>query len=330
MPTGEVIEIEALTKRFGAVDAVSDLSFTVQPGQVTGFLGPNGAGKTTTLRMLLGLVAPTSGRATIGGRAYRDLARPMATVGTALEASSFHPGRSARAHLSIYATAGGVPRERVATVLSLVGLDEFADRRVGGFSLGMRQRLGLAFALLGDPGVLVLDEPVNGLDPEGIRWIRVFLRSLADEGRTVLVSSHLLSEVQQSVDRVVIIARGRFAFEGTLDALEGTATVAVDAVDRGALAAALAAAGASVSPRIIDGEDAGLRVTARSAAEVGAIALAAGVALTHLSAEQTGLEDAFLEIVGPSAARSSPEVPSTVVPSTVVPSTVVPSTVVPS
>lgn len=308
MPSGEVIEIDALTKRFGAVDAVSDLTFAVQPGQVTGFLGPNGAGKTTTLRMLLGLVAPTSGRATIGGRSYRDLERPITTVGTALEASSFHPGRTARAHLSIYATAGGVSHERVATVLTLVGLDEFADRRVGGFSLGMRQRLGLAFALLGDPGVLVLDEPVNGLDPEGIRWIRSFLRSLADEGRTVLVSSHLLSEVQQTVDRVVIIARGRFAFEGTLDALEGAATVAVDAVDRAALAGALRAAGASVEVRAVNGADAGLRVAARSAAEVGAIALAAGVALTHLSDEQTGLEDAFLEIVAPSAPQPPAEV----------------------
>src|SRR5690606_29652604 len=196
------IQATNLTKRYGKTTAVDDLSFSVRPGEVTGFLGPNGAGKTTTLRMLLGLVKPTSGTATIGGTPYRDLARPLATVGTALEASSFHPGRTARNHLAVYASAAGIPQSRVDAVLAQVGLDQYGDRRVGGYSLGMRQRLGLAFALLGDPQVLVLDEPVNGLDPEGIRWIRNFLRSLAAEGRTVLISSHLLSEVQQSVDRV--------------------------------------------------------------------------------------------------------------------------------
>ncbi len=189
MPTSTTIEFENLSKSFGSVNAVSDLSFTVEPGRVTGLLGPNGAGKTTPLRMLLGLVTPTSGSATFSGTAYGDLDRPLATVGTALEASSFHPGRTARGHLRVYAAAAGIPEERVSRVLELVGLAEYGDRRVGGYSLGMRQRLGLAFALLGDPRVLVLDEPTNGLDPEGIRWIRVFLRELAEEGRTVLISS---------------------------------------------------------------------------------------------------------------------------------------------
>ena len=182
MLTSTTIEVVGLAKSFGAVRAVDGLSFTVEPGRVTGFLGPNGAGKTTTLRMLLGLVRPTAGTATFGGTAYRDLAHPLSTVGTALEASSFHPGRTARNHLRVYALAAGIPASRIDEVLDLVGIAEFADRRVGGYSLGMRQRLGLAFALLGDPGVLVLDEPVNGLDPEGIKWIRSFLRRLAGEG----------------------------------------------------------------------------------------------------------------------------------------------------
>ena len=293
MPTRTTIEVSKLSKSFGSVNAVSNLSFAVEPGRVTGFLGPNGAGKTTTLRMLLGLVAPSSGSATFGGVAYRNLPRPLETVGTALEASSFHPGRSARDHLGVYATAAGIPRGRVATVLDQVGLAEYAGRRVGGYSLGMRQRLGLAFALLGDPQVLVLDEPVNGLDPEGIRWIRGFLRDFADEGRTVLVSSHLLSEVQQSVDRVVIIAHGSLVYDGTLDALQTGTRVSVDSPDRKGLASALRKAGANVETR-----DDGLLVTGQLAAEVGAIAHRAGVALSLLSPEQAGLENVFLELVG--------------------------------
>jgi ABC-2 type transport system ATP-binding protein len=293
MPTRTTIEVSKLSKSFGPVTAVSDLSFAVEPGRVTGFLGPNGAGKTTTLRMLLGLVTPTSGSATFGGVAYRNLPRPLETVGTALEASSFHPGRSARDHLGVYATAAGIPRARVATVLDQVGLAEYAARRVGGYSMGMRQRLGLAFALLGDPQVLVLDEPVNGLDPEGIRWIRGFLRDYADDGRTVLVSSHLLSEVQQSVDRVVIIAHGALIYEGTLDALQTGTRVSVDSPNRKGLAAALRKAGANVETR-----DDGLLVTGQPAAEVGAIAHRAGVALSLLSPEQAGLENVFLELVG--------------------------------
>lgn len=292
MTQGSTLVFDGVTKRFGAVAAVSDLDFTVEPGRVTGFLGPNGAGKTTTLRILLGLVGATGGSATIGGLAYRDLPRPMSTVGASLEAA-FHPGRSGRDHLGVVATAAGIPRERVAAVLELTGMAPYADRRVGGYSLGMRQRLGLATALLGDPGVLVLDEPINGLDPEGIRWIRTFLRQLADAGRTILVSSHLLSEVQQTVDDVVVIAGGRLRFAGSLAELEGTRTAGtlVDAADRAALAAALEKAGHA--PRV---SAEGLLVDIPPI-EAGRIALAAGVALSALAATGTGLEDEFLALV---------------------------------
>ncbi len=293
MSTSTTIEIAGLSKTFGSVRAVDNLSFSVKPGVVTGFLGPNGAGKTTTLRMLLGLVRPTAGTATFGGTHYSDLEHPLSTVGTALEASSFHPGRSARNHLSVYALAAGIPAKRVNDVLMQVGLAEFMDRRVGGYSLGMRQRLGLAFALLGDPGVLVLDEPVNGLDPEGIKWIRSFLKQLASEGRTVLVSSHLLSEVQQSVDRVVIISHGALVYEGGLADLESGPRVLTDSPDRAALESALLAAGAEVEVTA-----AGIAVVGLSRERVGAIALAAGTALTLLASEQSGIEKAFLELVG--------------------------------
>ena len=295
MRTRTSIEFRNLTKSFGAVRAVTDLSFTVEPGRVTGFLGPNGAGKTTSLRMLLGLVRPTSGTATFGGVDYRDLARPLATVGTALEASSFNPGRTARNHLAVYARAAGIARQRVGEVLELTGIAEAADRRVGGYSLGMRQRLGLAFALLGDPEVLVLDEPINGLDPEGIRWIRGLLQQLAGEGRTVLVSSHLLSEVQQTVERVVILSHGRVVHEGSLDDLESAPTVLVDAPDRDALRTALQTAGFAVAEG-----DTGLIVTANPV-DIGAIALRAGIALNLLQKERAGLEEVFLELVGPGA-----------------------------
>lgn len=298
MTRGVPIEIRNLGKRFGSVTAVSDLSFTVEPGQVTGFLGPNGAGKTTTLRILLGLVTPTLGTATIGGVAYRDLESPLKQVGASLEAASFHPARTARDHLSVYATAAGIDKREVGRVLELVGLADSADRRVGGFSLGMRQRLGLAFALLGDPGVLVLDEPINGLDPEGIRWIRGLLGDFAAEGRTVLVSSHLLSEVQQSVERVVIISRGRFVYEGALSALETGTSVLVDSTDRPTLLTALGAAGknAVATPG-------GITVAGTTTEEVGRIALVAGVVLTALTAEQAGLENVFLELVGAAEAN---------------------------
>ena len=304
MPVGAVIEFSNITKTFGNVTAVDNLSFTVEPGRVTGFLGPNGAGKTTTLRMLLGLVAPTSGTATIDGIRYRDLPRPLQTVGAALEAASFHPGRSARNHLAVYAIAAGLPSARIDAVLHTVGLGAHGAQRVGGFSLGMRQRLGLAFTLLGDPGVLVLDEPINGLDPEGIKWIRGFLRTMADEGRTVLVSSHLLSEVQQSVDDVIIIADGALVHRGTLSSLETEAAprILVDSPDRTALEAALSQAGIEFSTGRT-----GLFAAAPDPALIGHIAFSAGVELSALHRERKGLEEAFLALVNGHANGSGGE-----------------------
>ncbi len=216
MPEGHLLEFRGVTKTFGAIRAVDDFTARVEPGRVTGFLGPNGAGKTTSLRILLALVRATSGTATIGGRRYSELRHPLQTVGAALEASSFHPGRTAAGHLTVAAHAAGLPRARVDDVLGLVGLADAAGRKVGGFSLGMRQRLSLAYTLLGDPGVLVLDEPANGLDPEGIKWLRGFLGQLAGEGRTVLVSSHMLAEVQQTVSALLVISRGRLVYEGDI------------------------------------------------------------------------------------------------------------------
>ena len=223
------ITITGLTKRFGTIEAVDDLTFDVPAGQVTGFLGPNGAGKTTTLRMLLGLVAPSAGEALIGGRRYQDLDAPRRVVGAAVEAMAAHPGRRARDHLWVLATAAGAAPERVDEVLDMVGLTEAQDRRVGGFSLGMRQRLGLASALLGDPQYLVLDEPANGLDPAGMAWLRGLLRRLAGEGRTVLVSSHVLSEIAQTADHVVIINGGHLRYAGPLADLDADGTSLEDA-----------------------------------------------------------------------------------------------------
>ncbi|GID29848.1 ABC transporter ATP-binding protein [Paractinoplanes brasiliensis] len=214
------VTVTGLTKRFDAVEAVSDLSFEVTPG-ITGFLGPNGAGKTTTLRILLGLIRPTAGTATIDGKRYADLPHPRRAVGAVLEATGFHPGRTARQHLLILATGSGLPAARVDEVLDQIGLAADAGRRVGGFSLGMRQRLGLAAALLGDPAVLILDEPANGLDPAGMAWLRKLLREQADQGRTVLISSHVLAEVAQTVDRVIVISGGRLRYSGALDRLAG-------------------------------------------------------------------------------------------------------------
>ncbi len=295
MTAGVPLHFNALSKRFGDVAAVKDLTFTVEPGRVTGFLGPNGAGKTTTMRMLLGLVTPTTGTATFDGIAYRDLPSPMTTVGAALEAASFHPGRSAFNHLAVYARAAAIPLEAARVALERVGLAEYGSRRVGGYSLGMRQRLGLAFALLGDPGVLVLDEPVNGLDPEGIKWTRGFLRHMADEGRTVMVSSHLLSEVAQSVDEVVVITHGELAHTGPLSSLDMTETreVLVDGPDRGSLQNALTDAGYLVSEL-----RSGLLVSGAEASDVGHVAFAAGVELSALSQKRSGLEDSFLALVG--------------------------------
>ncbi|MDO8384544.1 MAG: ABC transporter ATP-binding protein [Microbacterium sp.] len=306
MPQGEVLEFTGVTKQFGAVAAVQDFSARVEPGVVTGFLGPNGAGKTTTLRILLGLVRATSGRATIGGTAYADLASPLRSVGAALEAASFHPGRSAANHLKVYAQAARLPRTRVDEVLTTVGLADVAGRRVGGYSLGMRQRLGLAFALLGDPGVLVLDEPTNGLDPEGIIWMRGLLRELARQGRTVLVSSHLLTEVQQTADRLLIISNGSLVFQGSVEDLAEPAeqAVVVDSPDRPALAEALAGAGIA-----FENLRTGVSVRGGDPADIGAIALAAGGALSGLQKKGPSLEEVFLELVNgsrvhPSAAAS--------------------------
>jgi ABC-2 type transport system ATP-binding protein len=289
-----VITIQGLTKRFGQVTAVDDLSFEVDQGTVVGFLGPNGAGKTTTLRTLLGLVTPTRGSAMIDGRPYRELANPVRHVGALLEASSFHPGRSARNHLRVVATAAGLPLDRADAVLEQVGLTQAAHRRVGGFSLGMRQRLGLATALLGDPQVLILDEPANGLDPEGVHWLRGLLRQLADQGRTVLVSSHVLAEVAQTVDQVVIIASGRLVTQSTLAALTARTDqlVRVRTPQAETLRALLAAQGIHADP---DGADQLLAV-GTTTETVGKAAAAGGVVIYEMGAERSNLEDVFLQL----------------------------------
>jgi ABC-2 type transport system ATP-binding protein len=288
------ITIQGLTKRFGDVVAVDDLSFEVDQGTVVGFLGPNGAGKTTTLRTLLGLVTPTTGSTRINGRSYRELTDPIRHVGAVLEASSFHPGRSARNHLRVVATAAGLPLARADAVLDQVGLAQAAHRRVGGFSLGMRQRLGLATALLGDPQVLILDEPANGLDPEGVHWLRRLLRQLADQGRTVLVSSHVLAEVAQTVDQVVIIARGRLVTQSTLDALTARTDrlVRVRTPQTETLRSLLAAQGIQTHP---DGADQLLAV-GTTPETVGTAAAAAGIVIYEMGAERSNLEDVFLQL----------------------------------
>jgi ABC-2 type transport system ATP-binding protein len=287
--------VRGLTKRFGAVTAVEDLAFTVEPGTVCGFLGPNGAGKTTTLRMLLGLVRPTAGEARIGGALFGELPFPARVVGAVLEAQGFHPGRTARAHLRACAAAVRVPDVAVDHVLGAVGLQTAADRRAGGLSLGMRQRLALATALLGDPRVLVLDEPANGLDPEGIAWLRTFLRGFAADGRTVLVSSHALAEVEQSADDVVIVNRGRCVHRGPPAALRGRPRVLVACPDPGRLAGAIERTGAGRVEVLADGR---LAVTGAGAERVGDVALAAGVAVHGLVTERPDLEQVFLRLTG--------------------------------
>ncbi len=290
-----MIEISGLTKTYGPIRAVDDLSFQVRPGAVTGFLGPNGAGKTTTLRMLLGLVSADRGTALIDGRPYGSYDQPMRSIGAALEAS-FHPGRSGRDHLRVYAPFAGVGDARCEEVLAQVGLTDARHRRVGGYSLGMRQRLALATALLGDPRVLVLDEPANGLDPEGIVWLRGFLRYLAhEEGRTVLVSSHVLGEVQASVDDVVVIAQGRLVHESSLGELVAMATPRTKVAGPDAEALARLAAERGWSATAADG---GLLVDGASPAEVGAAAFAGGIELHELAAEGGSLEQVFLELTG--------------------------------
>ncbi len=289
------IEVRGLTKRFGSFTAVDHLDLDVEPGRITGFLGPNGSGKTTTLRMLLGLVRPTAGTATIDGRRYVDIPNPLAVVGSALEATNFHPGRSGRDHLRVQASVAGVPNRRVDELLELVGIPAAARKRAGGYSMGMRQRLGLAAALLGDPQVVILDEPANGLDPEGIRWLRGFLRHLAAEGKTLLISSHMLSEVEQTVDDVLIIANGRRVAQGTVDELRGEPTTFVRTSDPDRLAGALRERGLRVDA--VDGLDRGaLRVTTEDLEVVGATAHAHDVAIHELRGEQTHLEELFFNL----------------------------------
>ncbi len=302
MSADRTIEVHGLTKHFGSVHAVEGLSFSVPPGRVTGFLGPNGAGKTTTLRMLLGLVTPTAGTATIGGRRYAEISDPLHTVGAALEATGFHSGRTARNHLRVLAATAGITDARVDESLAAVGLTTVARRRVGTFSMGMRQRLALAAALLGDPPVLLLDEPANGLDPEGIAWLRGFLRYLAGQGRTVLVSSHVLSEVEQTVDDVVIIARGRLIRQAPLTELQGARTTLARTPTPDRLLAALAAAGLSAVPA----GQAALRVTGAEAARVGALAFAAGVELHELRTDDGDLESIFLSLTADGNAAPAP------------------------
>jgi ABC-2 type transport system ATP-binding protein len=294
MVDGQEIRITGLSKSFGDIRAVNDLSFTAHPGEVTGFLGPNGAGKTTTLRMLLGLVEPTSGTATIGGTSYDDLGNPSDVVGAALEASSFHPGRSGRDHLRVYCTVAGYPDSRADETLEIVGLSDAARRPVRGYSLGMRQRLGLATALLGDPPVLVLDEPSNGLDPAGIAWLRRFLKRLAAEGRTMLISSHALSEVQQIVERVVIIDQGRLVREARLDELGAESRVHVESPDAARFAVVVESAGATVRRGAGDV----LELRGLPARMVGRLALENEVELHALETRQDGLEQIFFSLTG--------------------------------
>ncbi|GAA2641912.1 ABC transporter ATP-binding protein [Dactylosporangium fulvum] len=296
------IEVTHLTKRYGDVTAVRDLTFTVQPGVVTGFLGPNGAGKTTTMRMLTGLVTPTSGTATIGGRPYGRLARPSSTVGAVFDANAFHPGHTARDHLRVYAAMAGHPDGRVTGLLDLLGLAGAADRRTRGFSTGMRQRLNLATALLGDPRVLLLDEPSNGLDPEGMSWLRGFLRRLADEGRTVLISSHVLSEVQQLADDVVVIRRGELAAAGPWSQLAGPPTVLVSSPDADRLAAALAATVAGAAGHVEAAGAGRLRVRGLDAPGVADLAAAHRLRVHELVTESTSLEQLFLHLTTDKAA----------------------------
>jgi len=289
-----LIEVENLTKRFRKTVAVDDLSFKIREGAITGFLGPNGAGKTTTLRVILGLVHPTAGRATVMGRLYRQLGSPTQQVGAVLEASDFHPGRSGRNHLRVLAAATGIPRSRVEEVLEVVDLQDAAGRRAGGYSLGMRQRLSLAGALLGDPRILVLDEPANGLDPQGIRWLREFLRSLAGEGRTIFISSHVLAEVEQIVDEVVIIHRGKFVVQATTAELVARAAGGIRA--RSPQADQLRAALEHAGVKVASSEGDLLTLADATTAQVGEIAAAKGIVLHELVAESSSLEEAFLDL----------------------------------
>ena len=292
-----MIEVQGLTKRYGAVTAVDDLTFSVQPGHVTGFLGPNGAGKSTTMRMILGLDKPTAGTALINGAPYSALTNPTRKVGALLDAKGVHPNRSARASLLWQAQAAGLPASRVDEVLSLVGLSEAAGKRVGGFSLGMSQRLGIAAALLGDPEILILDEPVNGLDPEGIRWVRGLLKSFAAEGRTVLVSSHLLAEMAQTADHLIVIGKGKLVADTSVaEFIRGNSAVVTlvrvgVGVDKQKLLGVL---NEYTETTDADGRPT-IEVPNMTSDEVGAAAFAAGVQLAELSERRASLEDAYMQ-----------------------------------
>ena len=291
------IEVNDLTKRFGPVTAVDAVSFEVQPGVVTGYLGPNGAGKTTTLRMILGLAHPTSGTATVEGKRYVELDEPTRTVGAVLERSGFHPGRRARDHLRTVARAARLPESRADEVLEAVALTDAGGRRAGQYSLGMRQRLSLATALLGEPRILILDEPANGLDPQGIRWLRDYLRWYAAQGRTVLVSSHVLAEMSQTADAVIVIARGKVVAQGLLEEIVASASggaVVVRSPGAQRLADALRGEGLGVEA----GGDDALVVTGAEAAAVGDLAFRAGVAVHELRQREASLEDVFFELTG--------------------------------
>jgi ABC-2 type transport system ATP-binding protein len=300
-----MIEVRDLTKRYGEKVAVDHLSFTIEPGRVTGFLGPNGAGKSTTMRLILGLDYPDSGTATIDGKPYRDLSDPLRTVGALLEAKSVHPGRSARNHLLFLAQTQGLPRSRVDEVLGLVGLHEVANKRAGTFSLGMSQRLGIAAALLGDPQVLMLDEPVNGLDPEGVLWVRNLMKQLATEGRTILVSSHLMNEMAVTADYLIVIGRGRLITQSTTEDVIARSTdksVRVRTPDAAKLAELIiAAGGAAAQGSAGHGNGAHgngapvLTVTGMDAARVGEIAASASIVLHELT-PVASLEDAYMEL----------------------------------
>jgi ABC-2 type transport system ATP-binding protein len=288
-----VIVIEGLTKQYGSRLAVDDLTVTIEPGQVTGFLGPNGSGKTTTMRCILGLTRPTSGRVTVLGRPYRGLARPMRRVGALIDPAARHTGRTAHAHLLVLAESNGLPKQRVNEVIGLVGLDSVAHERVRGFSLGMAQRLGIAAALLGDPDVLLLDEPVNGLDPEGIRWVRELLRDLAAEGRTVLVSSQLMSEMEETADHLVVLGRGRLIADLPMYELIGRhSAVRVRSPQASLLARALERAGASIDVL----GDGALWVQGLDVVGVGDVAFLSGLRVHELTEIPETLEEAYLAL----------------------------------
>ena len=290
-----MIDVQHLSKRYGHVRAVDDLSFSAKAGHVTGFVGPNGAGKSTTMRMILGLDRPDGGVILIGGRPYRDLERPLSAIGALLDAGAVDDGRRAVDHLRWLADSNRIDRKRVCSVLDDVGLTEVADRRVGTFSLGMRQRLGLAAALLGDPAIVMLDEPANGLDPDGILWLRQFTRRLADEGRTVFVSSHLMNEVAQTADHLVVIGKGRLIADASTESIlaeHGFRNVYVRADRQADLARELVRRGGLVQPDVHDA----IAVRGLPSNAIGAIALAEGIALTELTPREPSLEEAFLEL----------------------------------